>query len=67
MIIDIHQKYDVSPEWFGTQVKNEEGWIQHLCWLFSAYKVHDEAGAKEVAELMIKAGADEKIIKAALE
>ena len=66
MIIDIHEKYDVSPEWFEEQSK-QDGWIEWLCGLLSVYKVQDEVGAKEAADKMIAAGIDEKLIKAAME
>lgn len=62
MIIDLHEKYDVNPEWFETQVKNAleitspdvvgKLALPQLCTLLSVYKVKDEVGAKEAAEQM---------------
>ncbi|MBR4474938.1 MAG: hypothetical protein IKS55_15050 [Oscillospiraceae bacterium] len=76
MIIDIHEKYDVSPEWFEQQVKEalavsdvgviEKLVLPHLCTLLSIYKVKDEAGAKEAAERM-KSSIDSPLIDAAME
>jgi hypothetical protein len=62
MIIDINEKFDVSPEWFEEQAGRDR-W----CQLLSVYKVKDEAGAKLAAEKMIAAGVSEKLIKIAME
>lgn len=67
MIIDLHEKYDVSPEWFEEQAKREDGWADRLCELLVVYKVHDEAGAKKAAEKLIAAGVDAEKVKAAME
>ena len=62
MIIDIHEKYDVTPEWFEEQVRDalaiadasvvEKLALPRLCTILSVYKVKDEAGAKEAAVRM---------------
>lgn len=69
MIVDIHEKYDVSPEWFEEQSKRDPqvAWADCLCQLLSIYKVRDEAGAKLTAEKMKAAGVDEAMIRAAME
>ena len=69
MIIDIHEKYDVSPEWFEEQSKRDPqvAWMDCLCQLLSIYKVRDETGAKLAAEKMRAAGIDEAMIRAAME
>lgn len=76
MIIDLHEKFDVSPEWFETQVKDalaiadagvvEKLALPRLCTLLSVYKVKDEIGAKEAAERM-KGLIDSPLIDAAME
>ena len=66
MIIDLHEKIDVSPEWFEEQAKRN-GWAERLCQLLAVYKVHDRAGAEKAAEKMIEAGVDEKLVRAAME
>ena len=66
MIIDINEKFDVSPEWFEEQAGRDR-WHEYLCLLLSVYKVKDEAGAKLAAEKMIAAGVSEKLIKIAME
>ena len=69
MIIDLHEKYDVSPEWFEEQSKRDPqaAWAEYLCQLLSIYKVRDEAGAKLAAEKMKAAGIDKEMIRAAME
>lgn len=67
MIIDLHEKYDVSPEWFEEQAKRTDGWQVRLCELLAVYRVQDEAGAKLAAEKMIAAGVDEERIRMAME
>lgn len=69
MIIDLHEKFDVNPEWFEEQSKRDPqvAWMECLCQLLSIYKVRDEAGAKLAAEKMIAAGIYEKLVKAAME
>jgi len=62
MIIDLHEKYDVSPEWFETRVKEalavadvsvvEKLTLPRLCTFLAVYKVKDEVGAKDAAERM---------------
>lgn len=62
MIIDLHEKYDVSPEWFEAQVKDalevaeapvvEKLTLPRLCALLSAYRVKDEVAGKEAAQRM---------------
>ena len=64
MIIDLHKKYDVSPEWFESQLKNalvladssvvEKLTLPRLCELLTVYRVNDEIGAKDAAERMKK-------------
>lgn len=66
MIIDINEKFDVSPEWFEEQAGSDR-WHEYLCQLLFVYKVKDEAGAKLAAEKMIAAGVSEKLIKIAME
>lgn len=76
MIIDLYEKYDVTPEWFEEQVKDalkiaspavvEKLILPRLCTLLSVYKVKDEAGAKEAAERM-KGLIDSPLIDAAME
>lgn len=76
MIIDLHEKYDVNPEWFEEQVKDalriatpavvEKLCLPHLCTLLSVYKVRDEGGAKKAAERM-KALISSHLIDEALE
>jgi hypothetical protein len=67
MIIDIHEKFDVSPEWFEEQMKREDGWIERLCQLLAVYKVQDEAGAAEAAERMKAVVGDIEAIRVAME
>ena len=66
MIIDINEKFDVSPEWFEEQAGRDR-WHEYLCQLLSVYKDKDEAGAKLAAEKMQTAGIDEKLIRTAME
>ena len=66
MIIDIHEKFDVSPEWFEEQAKRN-CWAERLCQLLAVYKVHDRAGAEKAAEKMKAAGIDEELIRTAME
>lgn len=64
MIIDIHEKYDVSPEWFEGQLKDalevsdslvvEKLSLPRLCELLAVYRTNDEVGAKNAAERMKK-------------
>ena len=67
MIIELHEKNDVSPEWFEEQAKRTDGWQVRLCELLTVYKLKDEAGAKLAAEKMQMAGIDEKLIRTAME
>ena len=67
MIIDLHEKFDVSPEWFEEQAIREDGWAERLCELLAVYRIHDEAGAKLAAEKMKAAGISEEFIKMAVE
>lgn len=67
MIIDIHEKFDVSPEWFEEQIKREDGWVDRLCQLLAVYKVQDEAGAREAAERMKAIVGDIEAIRVAME
>lgn len=69
MIIDLHEKYEVSPEWFEEQSIRDPrvAWMDCLCQLLSIYKVRNEAGAKAAAEKMKAAGFDEEMIRAAME
>lgn len=62
MIIDLHEKIEVSPEWFQEQAKRKDGWEERLCEILSVYKVKDEAGAKEAAEKLKAAGVSEELI-----
>lgn len=76
MIIDLHEKYDVSSEWFEHQVKDalavaeasvvEKLVLPRLCTLLSVYKVKDGTGASEAAERM-KELINSKLIDAAVE
>ena len=76
MILDLHEKYDVSPEWFENQLKDalevtttdvvEKLTLPRLCELMAVYKVKDEAGAKEAAKRM-KALVDNELIDKAME
>ena len=66
MIIDLHEKFDVSPEWFEEEARRD-GWHERLCELLAVYRVQDEAGAKLAAEKMKAAGVDEKLIEMAME
>ena len=67
MIIELHEKYDVSPEWFEEQAQRSDGWQERLCDLLTVYKLKDEAGAKLAAEKMQAVGIDEKLIRMAME
>ena len=67
MIIEMHEKYDVSPEWFEEQAQRTDGWQERLCELLTVYKLKDEAGAKLAAENMQAVGIDEKLIRMAME
>ena len=69
MIIDVHEKYDVSPEWFEEQSKRnpQQAWKERLCDLLAVYRVQEEAGAKLAAEKMIAAGIDKELVRAAME
>ena len=66
MIIDLHEKIEVSPEWFEKQSRRD-GWHERLCEILSVYRVKDEAGAKEAAEKLRLAGDSEELIKRAME
>ena len=76
MIIDLNEKYDVSPEWFESHLKNaltvaepsvvEKLTLPRLCELLAVYRVNDNTGAKEAAKRM-KALLDSKLIDAAME
>ena len=67
MIIELQEKYDVSPEWFEEQAKRTDGWQVRLCELLTVYKLKDESGAKEAAKKMQAVGIDEKLIGTAME
>ena len=67
MIIELHEKNDVSPEWFEEQAQRTDGWQERLCDLLTVYKLKDEAGAKLAAEKMQAVGIDEKLIRTAME
>lgn len=69
MIIDLHEKIDVSPEWFEEQVKRDskEAWIGRLSELLAVYRVKDEDGAAEAAERMKAVVGDCKSLKTAME
>ena len=67
MIIDLHEKIEVSPEWFEEQAKRKDGWAERLCEILSVYRVKDEAGAKEAAEKLKAAGGSDVLIKRAME
>lgn len=67
MIIELHEEYDVSPEWFEEQAQRTDGWQERLCELLTVYKLKDEAGAKLAAEKMQAVGIDEKLIRTAME
>ena len=76
MIIDLHEKYDVSPEWFEAQVKDaleiaeapvvEKLTLPRLCAFLSAYRVKDEVAGKEAAQRM-KALVNSTLIDEAME
>lgn len=76
MIIDLHEKYDVTPEWFKNKVKQaltiadativEKLTLPRLCELLTVYKVKDETGAEEAANRM-QAIINSKLIEAAME
>lgn len=69
MIIELHEKYDVSPEWFEGQSKRDpqQAWEDRLGELLAVYRVQDKAGAENAAEKMIASGLDAELIKAAIE
>ncbi len=67
MILDIHEKFEVSPEWFEEQVKRSNGWEKRLCELLSIYKLKDLEGAMKAAEKMKAAGVNELLIKEAMD
>ena len=69
MIIDSHEKYDVSPERFEKQSAKDPkiAWEEKLCQLLSIYKVRDADGAKIAAEKMKAAGIDGELIRVAME
>ena len=67
MIIELHEKYDVSPEWFEEQAQRTDGWQERLCELLTVYKLKDEAGAKLAAEKLRQAGVSEELIQRAIE
>lgn len=58
MIIDLHEKIEVSPEWFVAEAVRDakEAWSERLCEILSVYRVKDEAGAKEAADKLKAAG-----------
>ena len=76
MIIDLHEKNDVSPEWYEQQLTYalivadapivEKLFLPRLCVLLSAYRVKDEAAGKEAATKM-KALIDSPLIDEAME
>ena len=76
MILDLHERYDVSPEWFEEQLRAalevttadvvEKLTLPRLCELLAVYKVKDEAGANEAAERM-KALVNSPLIDKAME
>jgi len=76
MIIDLHEKYDVSPTWFEEQLKEalavadpsivEKLTLPRLCELLTVYRVSDESGAKEVVSRM-KEHIDSPLIDEAME
>lgn len=76
MIIALHEKYDVNPDWFEEQVKSaltigspavvEILSLPRLCELLMVYRINDEAGASEAA-LRMKALLDLKLIDEAME
>lgn len=67
MVIDLHEKYDVSPELFEEQAKRTDVWQERLCELLTVHKLKDEAGANEAAEKMQTVLIDEKLIRTAME
>ena len=69
MIIDLHEKFDVNPEWFEKQALKDakESWEARLCQLLSVYKVKDPARAATAAKKMIAAGVDEDRVRTAME
>lgn len=52
MIIDMHEKYDVSPEWFEEQARRnpKAAWADRICELLSVYRVSDPSGAADAAK-----------------
>ncbi len=62
MIIDLHKKYDVSPEWFEERVRDalnisnanvvEKLALPRLCELLAVYRTNDEIQAREAADRM---------------
>lgn len=67
MIIDIHEKFDVNPQWFEEQIKREDGWVERLCQLLAVYKVQDPEGAAKAAERMKAVLGDIEAIRVAME
>lgn len=67
MILDIHEKLDVSPEWFEEQAKSKSGWAERLCQLLAVYNLKDKDGARKASEKMIAAGVDKAFVDMALE
>lgn len=76
MILDLHEKYDVSPEWFEEQLRValevttadgvEKLTLPCLCELLAVYKVKDETGAKAAA-MRMKALVESPLIDNAME
>ncbi len=76
MILDLHEKYDVSPEWFEKQLRAalevttadvvEKLILPRLCQLLAVYKVKDEDEAKEAA-MRMKALVESPLIDNAME
>ena len=69
MIIDIHEKYDVSPEWFEKEAARDprQALEARLCEMLAVYRVQNQAGAEKAAEKMIAAGVDREMVRAAME
>lgn len=69
MIIEVNEKYDVSPEWFEKEAIRDPrlAWEERLCELLTVYKVKDEAGAVKAAEKMKAAGMNAELISKAME
>ena len=66
MILELHEKYDVNPEWFEEQAQRTDGWQERLCELLTVYKLKDEAGSKDAAEKMQAVGIDKKLKRTAM-